>query len=63
MDGTNDCRHHWVIDSADGPVSRGVCKNCQQVREFENFIGGDKWGYFHLDAPDTVARKVSPGQS
>ena len=44
-----DCQHHWVIEPADGPVSRGVCKLCHQVRAFENSAGGNKWGYFRLD--------------
>ena len=30
------CTHHWVIDAADGHLSRGVCKLCHVVREFEN---------------------------
>ena len=38
------CNHHWIIDSANGPVSRGVCKLCQQVREFNNSIGQPRWG-------------------
>ena len=37
------CTHHWVIDSANGPVSRGVCKLCQEVREFGNSIHVSKW--------------------
>ena len=32
------CAHHWVIESPDGPVSRGVCKLCGQVRGFANSI-------------------------
>ncbi len=32
------CTHHWVIDSPNGPVSRGVCKLCGQAREFANTI-------------------------
>ena len=63
MNGTNDCRPHWVIDPADGPVSRGVCKFCQQVREFQNFVGGDAWGYFPLNASEQVKKKVSRRQS
>ena len=45
---SKECQHHWVIDAPDGPVSRGVCKLCQLVREFKNTVGGDKWGYFRL---------------
>lgn len=31
-----DCRHYWVIEAADGPVSRGVCRFCGEEREFLN---------------------------
>ena len=30
------CRHHWVIESPDGPTSRGYCKLCRREREFFN---------------------------
>lgn len=32
------CAHYWVIDSPDGPVSRGVCKHCGAAKEFHNSI-------------------------
>jgi hypothetical protein len=48
MESDNGCLHHWVIDSAEGPVSWGKCKLCQLVREFKNFISEDKWSYFWL---------------
>ena len=37
------CAHHWVIETANGPVSRGVCKLCQEVREFGNSIDVSIW--------------------
>ncbi len=37
------CTHHWVIDPADGHLSRGVCKLCHSVREFENSTVATKW--------------------
>ncbi len=30
------CRHHWLIEIADGPISKGVCKCCGAEREFYN---------------------------
>jgi hypothetical protein len=30
------CRHHWVIDAANGPTSRGRCKRCGEERDFFN---------------------------
>ena len=37
------CSHHWVIESAVGPVSPGVCQTCGEVREFENYVAGSTW--------------------
>lgn len=33
-----ECRHHWVIETAAGPVSRGVCKLCGAHKEFGNYL-------------------------
>jgi hypothetical protein len=30
------CRHFWVIESANGPMSRGKCKYCGVKKEFYN---------------------------
>ena len=32
----DECQHHWVIEVADGPTSRGVCKICGAKKEFIN---------------------------
>ncbi len=32
------CRHHWVIEPANGPVSWGVCQVCHEGKEFKNSI-------------------------
>ena len=32
------CRHHWIIEPANGRHSRGDCQNCHEVRAFENSI-------------------------
>lgn len=31
------CMHYWVIESAGGPVSRGICRRCGMKREFKNY--------------------------
>jgi hypothetical protein len=36
------CHHHWIIEPANGSVSRGVCQACEEVREFKNSI---EWEY------------------
>ena len=43
---TYTCRHHWMIQPAEGPVSAGVCKLCHAKREFKNSLDvyGNDWG-------------------
>jgi hypothetical protein len=30
------CRHHWLIEEAAGPTSKGRCKSCGAERDFSN---------------------------
>jgi len=30
------CRHYWVLENPNGPVSKGVCKLCGAERKFNN---------------------------
>ncbi|MBM3946092.1 MAG: hypothetical protein FJ315_01665 [SAR202 cluster bacterium] len=32
------CKHFWLIDTPNGPVSRGVCKVCGLAKEFKNYL-------------------------
>lgn len=32
------CRHHWIIEPPNGPVSKGVCKLCGEVKVFDNIL-------------------------
>ena len=45
---SNTCVHYWVIESANGPVSLGVCQKCQERRHFHNYSpdisGENRWG-------------------
>ena len=43
-EGNVACRHHWIIEAPTGPVSRGVCQICEDVREFKNYIESAPWG-------------------
>jgi hypothetical protein len=36
------CRHHWLIEEANGPTSRGVCKFCGATHTFTNSVA--EWG-------------------
>jgi hypothetical protein len=32
------CLHYWVIEPPNGPLSQGVCRVCQEIREFKNSV-------------------------
>ena len=36
----SECCHYWVIEMADGPISRGVCKFCGEEKWFMNYFWG-----------------------
>ena len=31
-----ECIHHWLVESPNGPISEGVCKKCNQIKQFSN---------------------------
>lgn len=35
---SRSCHHHWVIDMAQGPVSRGRCEFCGTRKDFRNYL-------------------------
>jgi len=37
------CAHYWIIESPQGPVSKGVCKYCGAVSEFMNYVPYPSW--------------------
>ena len=49
------CRHHWMIQPAEGPMSLGVCRLCHEEKEFQNTM--DDWGFYpeHTKAPNRAA--------
>ena len=49
------CSHHWVIEPATGPLSRGLCRSCGEVRTFSNYVESASWG-------DTRLSNSSPDQ-
>ena len=54
-EGSLVCRHHWLIQAADGPTSSGVCRICGEVRDFNNYVETATWGDTRLiNRPDPV---------
>ncbi|MBM3935198.1 MAG: hypothetical protein FJ319_13025 [SAR202 cluster bacterium] len=37
------CRHRWLIDSPNGPVSQGKCISCGEHGEFRNSMPISGW--------------------
>jgi hypothetical protein len=40
---TDDCRHHWLIESPRGALSAGRCKLCGAERQFRNSANDYIW--------------------
>ncbi len=51
----SECRHHWVIQPADGPVSNGACQICGESREFKNYVESATWGDSRIASKNTSA--------
>ncbi len=48
------CHHYWIIEVANGPTSRGICKYCGEEKEFLNTMpdfSDSKRGRSLLDLP------------
>lgn len=37
------CSHYWIIETAHGPTSKGVCKYCGEEKEFLNAWQDSLW--------------------
>ena len=46
------CRHHWLIQPADGPVSNGSCQICGENRQFKNYVESATWGDSRIASKD-----------
>ena len=39
----DECQHHWIIDTPNGPTSQGKCKKCGIGTEFRNSVQSSGW--------------------
>ena len=53
------CRHHWVIQPADGPVSNGSCQICGEIRKFKNYVESATWGDSRIASKNSSATAES----
>jgi len=50
--------HHWVLEGASGPTSRGICIHCKVEKEHFNYVHGLDWGL----SPDTSRNREEQRQ-
>ena len=50
------CLHHWVIETADGPTSEGICRKYAEVKTFANYVAQNTWS--NQGDPTTSASQV-----
>ena len=53
------CRHHWVIQPADGPVSNGSCQICGENRQFKNYVESATWGESRIASKNASTTVIS----
>ena len=53
----NQCPHHWVIEGAGGPTSKGLCRLCGAEKDFKNYLESARWD---TDTPQD-SRAVATG--
>ncbi len=58
-----ECKHHWLIESPQGPVSRGICQLCDATREFKNYIDAISWGEESSQSTANYAIADAPAES
>ena len=57
------CRHHWVIQPADGPVSNGSGQGCGESRAFKNYVESATWGDSRISGKGTSANSIAESTS
>jgi hypothetical protein len=56
------CRHHWVIQPAEGPLSTGACQVCGAQREFKNYVESPGWDDYNLVARSALGSSMVVAQ-
>ena len=57
------CAHNWIIESPEGPTSKGVCKFCGAESEFNNFVPYPSWLDAKLKLPKKYTSKTELGEA
>lgn len=57
------CCHYWIIETAQGPISRGECDICHEVRDFKNSVFDMERGYQDTRSTKQAAAKENVRQA
>lgn len=49
------CAHHWIIESPRGQSSKGMCRLCGKIKDFDN--RGGEFFYYNEATPLIVEQK------
>ena len=52
------CCHYWIIETARGPISRGECRVCHEVRDFKNSVFD-----MERESKDSRSRKAAQSEN
>jgi len=53
------CCHYWLIEPAEGPTCRGVCKFCGAEEEFDSYLADFGWRDFPLLGGESIAESLA----
>jgi peptide subunit release factor RF-3 len=53
----SNCVHHWVIESDGGQVVTGVCKHCNEEKQFNGFISYGPESYKRINTMNANEKK------
>src|SRR3989338_8116035 len=51
------CKHHWMIETPNGPTSNGTCKNCGDERPFVNYRVDESYQRYFRGEPDATEKQ------
>ncbi len=57
---TTQCAHHWIIETPDGPRSKGKCQLCGEEREFSN---SGRSMVTNWNSDPTISRATQPEEA
>ncbi len=58
----NQCAHHWIIETPEGPLSKGKCRLCGEERDFTNSTDFQRSTWLTQTQRDPVAPQLEEAE-